>query len=729
MFGRIQLGFGKIMEAKSPTPDEFDVVIIESGKSLNGVVFPDDTLKNAKDKFQYAKCFAYEFLGKVFDHLPDDVKRRFPQGFAKNFVGYFKNPRFTEFRKPDGSIVRGIVATFKVTADWLKKTISSIVEDGINALNNMFGFSIDAYGDTERTSEGIVCKSLDDINSVDLVTYPAAGGRFLRVATSVLFKIQVKESKMDKLYYLVKGFSGEEIGDTHAKLFLSAIGESVEDFDQADMDAIKSAISECISQLSNVEHCKEILQALVNLIEEKKKKKKGYPEYPNYPDYPKPDKESTDDDVRQKLSELESLIKDMRLKEYLESALSKTKLSSASKEVVMAGKYNSTEEIDKKIDELVRIEASFKQDWGFSPRVEITESEGESLYKMLDDVIEGKASLKEAYIKFTGDSKITGEISSCHQKGQRRMTESLSSSDFPVALRDAIHRAVLKEYAMPKLQEWKLVVSDIVPLTDFKEYKWIKTSGYDELPEVKERENYPEVGTSGTEEAVTLKATKRGLIETVTIEMIRNDDLLALRRIPVKLARAAALTLHKAIFNGIFVSNPTYADGTSLFHANHNNLLASNAISASGFMSVKRAMSSQKAYGTTSDPLGLYPKWLVIPEGLEDTAFKLCNSTVFVKATDENATTPNIIAKKYGTDYIIVSYWDIASTTWYAVCDPKDCPTIIVGFLDGNENPRVLRADNPESGSMFYADKIAYRVDHVWGVTVADYRGMVKSTA
>jgi len=214
--------------------------------------------------------------------------------------------------------------------------------------------------------------------------------------------------------------------------------------------------------------------------------------------------------------------------------------------------------------------------------------------------------------------------------------------------------------------------------------------------------------------------------------MIKNDDILAIRQIPKRLARAAAQAIYNTVFDDILKDNPTIYDGVALFHSNHSNL-GSSALSASSYMATRKAMAQQTAYGNSEEYLNLYPKYLIVPVDLEDTAFKLCHSPVYVNAAAywdggnaaEAATTPNIIPQKFKTDYIVVPRWTDAND-WIAVADPNMCPTIVVGFLDGKEEPEIFIQDQPSVGSLFYADKIVYKIRHIWGVAVFDYRPFYK---
>jgi hypothetical protein len=51
-----------------------------------------------------------------------------------------------------------------------------------------------------------------------------------------------------------------------------------------------------------------------------------------------------------------------------------------------------------------------------------------------------------------------------------------------------------------------------------------------------------------------------------------------------------------------------------------------------------------------------------------------------------------------------------------------------VGFLDGQESPELYVADSPTSGSLFTNDVITYKIKHIYGGAVIDFRAFDGST-
>jgi hypothetical protein len=75
---------------------------------------------------------------------------------------------------------------------------------------------------------------------------------------------------------------------------------------------------------------------------------------------------------------------------------------------------------------------------------------------------------------------------------------------------------------------------------------------------------------------------------------------------------------------------------------------------------------------------------------------------------------------------LAVWYWQDAND-WAMAADSNDVESIEVGFLDGNEEPELFVNDSPNSGSMFSNDQLTWKIRHIYGGAVKDYRGLYKS--
>lgn len=155
-------------------------------------------------------------------------------------------------------------------------------------------------------------------------------------------------------------------------------------------------------------------------------------------------------------------------------------------------------------------------------RTRIVEAEEDKKRSMLDAFLDDKdksvTSIRECYVELTGDRHITGRA----PRGGR-LTEALDSASFSEVLGDALQRRMLADYREMGVYDVWRDLANIVPVSDFREQHRTRFGGYGDLPTVAESAPYLPV-TSPDDEAAIYQVAKRGGIETVTLEMIKNDD-------------------------------------------------------------------------------------------------------------------------------------------------------------------------------------------------------------
>jgi len=345
---------------------------------------------------------------------------------------------------------------------------------------------------------------------------------------------------------------------------------------------------------------------------------------------------------------------------------------------------------------------------------------------------EGYRSFRQAFVDVTGrqpknwdedfNRTIMAESVGPFDSGVRAQ-ESLTSSSWNLVLGDSITRRMVAEYGQPSLQTWRQIVSSMPPVNDFRTVRIDRIGGYGTLPTVAQGAAYTAL-TSPTNEEVTYTPTKRGGTEDLTLEMVANDDVRAISKIPVKLGLAAAQTLYRFVWD-FLRANANIYDATALFVAGHNNETAGPVpLSQSNLSATRALMRAQTAYGDTSDILSLVPRTLVVPPSIEEIAYQLTKSVVAVPATAAGPSdTPNIHSNM---DYVVVDYFPVTGAglvKWYVVADPALCPTIELGFYQGRDTPELFTQSDPSQGSVFSNDVIKYKIRHIYSGAVLDFRG------
>jgi hypothetical protein len=317
---------------------------------------------------------------------------------------------------------------------------------------------------------------------------------------------------------------------------------------------------------------------------------------------------------------------------------------------------------------------------------------------------------RKAYQATTGDLRVTGRLSDCDPV---LMREALGSDSWPNVLGDAVSRRVVAEYRKgTRYAVWRKL-ANIGNVADFRPQYRVRWGGYGDLPIVAEKDPYLALA-SPTDEVASYTLQKRGGTEQITLEMVRNDDVQVVQAIPRRLAEAADRTLSHFVLDFPRL-NPLVYDGVPLFDGAHGNL-GSSELSAAGVAAARAVMKAQTEPGS-ADPLGIGPRYLLVPFALEEIAFNVFRRTQNIDRThlQESAIEP-----------VVVWYWTDADD-WVLSADPADVPGIEVGFLDGRDEPEVFAQDSPTSGSMFSNDQLTLKIRHIYSGCVTDYRGWYKS--
>lgn len=383
---------------------------------------------------------------------------------------------------------------------------------------------------------------------------------------------------------------------------------------------------------------------------------------------------------------------------------------------------------------------------GTVPHVQVTkealEAKTEKLFNSLSVSATAKTgeryrSFKEAFIDITGitpryapDSEDFNRVvlresigDGNYDSGVRRGVESAQASTWNLILGDSITRRMVADYEQPNLQTWRSMVSSIVPVQDFRTQRIDRFGGYGVLPGVNEGAPYQGLTTPGNEEA-TYAITKRGGTEDLTLETIANDDLRLVARIPQRLGLAAAQTLYRFVWDMLNTNASYTPDSTTLFSSGHTNT-DTNALARSAMDTGRRKMRAQAAYGDSLDILSLVPKTLVVNSTLENLAWEFVTSAVALPTAAPDGAAANQPNIYQGLNLVVVDYWS-STTTWFLVADPDMCPLIEVGFYQGRQEPELFVQNDPTVGSVFTADKITYKIRHIYSGTPLDFRGFYR---
>ena len=682
---------------------EFEVVLIEPGKSKNGITYPAELLKRSVSLFEGVQAFAWQF-GK-FDHLPDEVDRK--GGFLKNLVGQYVNARFVE-----GT---GVVATFKVAAQWLRDLLKNSIESGIK----LPGFSIDGKG---RVHESIV-QEFYKIDEVTVVSNPSAGGKVLRMTASE----QNKENEMnDLIKRLNEAFKLGLPGDATVERLVEAIS-TIKPNDAQGGVTVKEAqklIDEALAlKESKEKKAKEKKVADANLIDLKLKESKL--------------SESSLKMVRATLNEFdtieESIIDRVLTRQQdLEKNLKESVLKVEGQE-----RGQGIQVGDERLDIVTkRLDAM----WNFNEIVDGVKPYG-GLHEAVHDCLGFYGdSLETAQIIMTAmnlgnrpaGSRMTESEYRGYLKGSSDFDKSFAhfslkestttTADFATALSNSMNRFLIKAYRQPNRQNWQKFVT-IKSAKDFRPLRSVRIGGFDDLSDVNEDQAYSNFDKPSDEES-TYSVTKHGNTYPVSIEAITDDDIGVMRRSVQKMGQAAIRTLNKAVMN-VFVTNANMDyDATPLFDSSGHSNTTTSALSSATLRTGLTAIADQTELDS-GEILGLQAAYLIVTSGNWANARDILNNRVTM--LDGRAeTVPNDFINDFGLELIVdpdlTTLDSPSNNNWYLAVSPSDSDGIDVSFLGGRREPEMFVQNQQTVGSVFNADVITWKIRHIWAVKATEHR-------
>jgi hypothetical protein len=649
-----------------------EVTLIRSGTSKQGNHYSPAVLRESAPLFEGAIAFA--------DHQkPGDL----PERSVRDIVGYYRNVR--ELTESGASRLRAELHLVPGT-DWLY----SLLQESQNH-PSLCGLSIDAFGETERGSDGTnLVKSLKKVLSVDVVTRPSAGGSFDRLIqserkTPVVVADPTQPSEQDKIIAQLQEQARTQ-GDE-----LAALRKIHEE-----EGAARVKLAESRAHLTT-----KLTEAALPEIVDRKLRKRF-------------------DGRVFELVELEEAIVDEKdmLAALSESGqvtgmgAPKVELGLSEFEQVQAafdGLFE-VQEADSKVPRLGGIREAF----AIATGVDIAAVGGADR-----PLKESLRSQLEAYVR-------AGRL----KESETHLQEAdVTTASFSYLLGTSMNKRLLKDYqAWPS--EWQKFTT-INAIKDFKQQDRIRLGAFGSLSTVAEDAAYTTLTLSDTRAIYT--PTKRGNLVQVTRETIINDDLYAIKQIPQKLAVAAAFTLAEFVYNLLAPNFGNIYDAHPLFdsinHLNTGVLAANLGVTNSGTALSSAALQAaiikmRKQTNMASKPIGLKPRYLLTVPDLEFTAMTLLKSAGLPGGNNndinpmlgyaEPIISPQLNALAAGPASVAI---------WIAIADPRVVDTLEVGFVGGQANPVLLIQDMPLYGLNFTQDTISYKVRHEYGGAVVDYRG------
>lgn len=669
-----------------PTGNTWEVVVIQSGMSANRNFYGRQVLESAIQKYEKARIY--------LDHVSEPA--RFGRS-TKDLAGFLKDVRPVMLaQEAGGEPVFAIAATAVVTKKAIREELLEAWEAGEPSL---YGLSHDvkASGKVYQHTDGepaVRVDAIQKVESVDFVTNPAAGGRVMRLVASTdshtLVSLEEDGRMLKKLLESLRALGR---ADLIAKLGAEPTEDQV-------LEAVQEALKAAPAKSDTP--APAVTPAATAVVQEAR---------------------LSEGDAAT-MQEARVMIASLRVeKDIAECALPdklKDRIRSRFTKRIAEGNIPNQAEITAAISEAVEDYGALAEAGVVMPHVgsiRLGEGQREKTAQRIDDFFDPSKparSFREMYLDITGDRGFTGKISEA-----TRLRESIGSGTFDQALGDSITRRLLAFYQMPEFANWRAIATT-GPVSDFRTQRRVRLGGYGNLPTVGQGGPYGAL-TSPTDEEATYAPAKRGGTEAITLEAIRNDDVNIIREIPKRLGRAAAQTLYEFVWD-FLATNAAVYDATALSAAGHNNIVTT-ALSWSNFASLRLKLRNQTDM-SNGKRLGLKARHLIVPVDLEELGYQLLNAERMLPdsslASTAQPAAPNF-ARTQSVDLITVDYWTDTNNYWLTA-SPDQAPMIEIGFMDGREDPELFVQDMPNVGSMFNNDQLTYKIRHIYGGAVMDFR-------
>ena len=292
------------------------------------------------------------------------------------------------------------------------------------------------------------------------------------------------------------------------------------------------------------------------------------------------------------------------------------------------------------------------------------------------------------------------------------------SAAFPAIMDTTIQKSIVEMYTKVPTTFEQITTKGSLP--DFKtsadhEYVLGGIGDFDEVPENGElKSSTPQTALLPNRQLKTY-----GKQFSMTRQAFINDDIGLITKVPGLYAVAAKKTIDKQVY-GILFNNPAIFDGVTLFHANHNNLIATGAKPSQTAIQ-EAILQMQKQTDQFGDPIYMTPAKIVVPVGYEFDLAVIFHSAQVVGSSNNDINPLYNYPLQIVQSPVLNGLAGANACPWFLVADPTSALGIQVDYLNGQDTPTIRRMESP--GTLGFV----WDIFMDWGVTVRDFRGLVKN--
>ena len=711
----------KMGNAKNPEGTEWEVTICEPGFTKNGWYNSDDVLQAAADEgiFENVDVNLYEFKDSGASHLPEtffDIKKL----LVKNKVGWIDGVKHVAGKGLQGAL------HFIDSAKWLGQNMLSAMQDG----KKIYGLSYDAVVraardtiDGKKVFKTIKFKVAD---SVDIVTRPAAGGKFNRAVASMPAQKEFKMKK--KLWDLITEKRPDLL---KGKEFEKTSDEDVESLARMAMDPSSPAATTRQADGGagdgNTNETAAVTKEDLDIFRcgmDLEKKLSGS----DLPDFLQEGIRGKFEGKIFEAADLDAAIG--KAKDF------QAKMAEPAEGVPIPGKdvhvgLGTIEKAQMAVDRMFglkkddMIELARMERLDYQPFFEDMRSVQD--YEKFDEVPAFKG-LRDMYNFFTGDKEVTGFINKKVMSRDMVAKMDITSATFSYILGNTLGRRLVKQYKSFKYLE-ELLVSIKKSVKDFRTQEAVLVGGFPDLATVDpEAADYAEIA-GVTDEESTYSIGQKGNLLTITRKTIINDDITIIRRLVDGLSRAARRTHAKYIWN-IFINNSNCSDGTAWFTGAGAHLnLGTTALSHATALVAWKALAamtekdSGEYLGLLDDPDVKVN--IVGPPALINLIGQIEKEEFYYSTNDLTDKIPNPLVNRVKGHTLSLLAAD--ANDWGMFLPANVIDMVEMGYLNGRQEPEMFVADTPQSEQVFVADKVRYKIRHEYAGAAIDFRGGYKA--
>ncbi len=286
---------------------------------------------------------------------------------------------------------------------------------------------------------------------------------------------------------------------------------------------------------------------------------------------------------------------------------------------------------------------------------------------------------------------------SANYPGLFRLSESMTTSDFPFLTGDVLDRMMLADYRdFPSA--WRSFSKVNTTLRDFRSVRRIGVNGLEgQWPSVDEADSISYAALS--EVNYTYAPVKYALGAKFSFEMLMNDDLGAFQDIPQRLGRGGARTVAK-FATGLYMD----ANGprASFYTVANGNIVTGNpALDISALETAYGQLRSM--LDSDGQPIVIEAVILVVPPALEVTARNIVNAIQVRLTTMGGASGQELLVQNWLGSSLsvvvdpfipIVASTANGSTSWALFANPSvGRPALEIGFLRGFAEPQLYQKE------------------------------------